>query len=242
MSGASSYHFARAALRHGMYRRRSFVKFAWQARRFRAAGLGDAKTAAARDQLLAAVAGRSRREMEVLVPETMASILTRVYPQMHALIIEFEDAGVPTYLCSASAGKIVDVVASVLNMSGGAIATRTLLDTEGRYTGELDGPWCHGEGKAAAVALEAKRADIDLAASWAYSDSSSDLPMLELVGTPVAVNPDAALRDVARERDWDVLRFEPRRATRAAIGAGVVTGATAAAVASALWVTRKPHA
>lgn len=224
-----------------MYRRRSFVRYAWQARRFRAAGLGDAKTAAARDQMLAAVAGRSHREMAVLVPETMGSIMGHIYPQMHELIMEFEDAGIPTYLCSASPVEIVEVLATVLGMSGGAIATRAHLDADGRYTGELAGPWCHGEGKAAAIALEAKRSDIDLAASWAYSDSESDLPMLELVGTPVAVNPDARLRSVARERCWEILRFEPRRATRAAVGAGVVTGATAAAVASAMWVTRRPR-
>ncbi|MCE7885325.1 MAG: HAD-IB family hydrolase [Actinobacteria bacterium ATB1] len=241
MSGASTYHFARAALRRGMYKRRAIFKFAWQARRFRASGLGDAKTIAARDQMLEAVAGRHRREMDVLLPEAMAPILSNVYPQMYEVILAHEDAGVPTYLCSASPIEIVGAVARVMNMSGGALATRAAVDSEGRYTGELDGPWCYGTGKAEAVAAEAKRAGIDLARSAAYSDSVSDIPMLELVGKPVAVNPDAELKALALERGWDILRLEPHRGARAAAGAGIAAGATAAALASAMWVTRRAH-
>ena len=70
----------------------------------------------------------------------------------------------------------------------------------------------------------AAREDIDLAASWAYSDSESDLPMLRLVGHPVAVNPDAELAKVAREEGWEILRFE-RLGRRLRVAAAAATAA-----------------
>ena len=76
---------------------------------------------------------------------------------------------------------------------------------DGTYTGRIDGPFVYREGKAEAVRALAEREGIDLAASYAYSDSESDLPFLRLVGNPVAVNPDAALARVARDENWEVV-------------------------------------
>ncbi len=87
-----------------------------------------------------------------------------------------------------------------------AIATRAKVDDRGRYTGELEFS-SHGANKVLAMADLAERHDLDLEGSWAYSDSVTDLPMLEAVGHPVAVNPDRALRRVADERGWEVLDF-----------------------------------
>ena len=97
-------------------------------------------------------------------------------------------------------------MAIVLTFDGAVGSVSEVVD--GHYTGRAGGPFTYREGKAEAIRELAAREDIDLAASWAYSDSESDLPMLRLVGHPVAVNPDAELGRVARAEGWEVLRFE----------------------------------
>jgi phosphoserine phosphatase len=102
---------------------------------------------------------------------------------------------------------------------------------DGEYTGLPGGPFTYREGKARAIRELAEREDIDLAASWAYSDSESDLPMLRAVGHPVAVNPDAALARIAREEGWEVLRFERLgRRLRVAAAAVAVGGIGSVAI------------
>ncbi len=89
-------------------------------------------------------------------------------------------------------------------------------------------------GKATAIRELAEREGFDLTACYAYSDSESDLPMLETVGHPVAVNPDATLARIARERGWDVLRFDRlgrRLKTAAALGAAAGAGGIGTVVA-----------
>jgi HAD superfamily hydrolase (TIGR01490 family) len=242
VSGASAYWFAKAALRWGMYSRREMTRDAWRMFWFKRRGDTGELTETVRDQALAMIAGHSRTQLDVLLPDVLAPVLSNLYPEMYQRILEHEGDGVRTYLCSASPVEIVGLVAKVLNMSGGALATVAETDTDGRYTGALDGPFCYGEGKVVAIAQEAAAVGIDLAASYAYSDSVTDLPMLECVGIPVAVNPDAQLAAIARDREWEVLRFEPRLGVRTAVGAGVVTGVTAAAVGSVMWATRRPRA
>ena len=108
---------------------------------------------------------------------------------------------------------------------------------DGVYTGRPGGPFTYREGKAQAIRELAEREGIDLAASWAYSDSESDLPMLRAVGHPVAVNPDAELARVAREEGWEVLRFE----RLGAAGCGVAAVAAAARSAASA-VARRTRA
>ena len=115
---------------------------------------------------------------------------------------------------------------------------------DGRYTGELEF-YCVGEGKAQAIRSLAGRVGVDLEGSYAYSDSVSDLPMLETVGHPVAVNPDKDLRKEAETRGWDVREFRRpvRLRTRIATVASkprnrVVAGVAGAAAMAAIfsWV------
>jgi phosphoserine phosphatase len=100
---------------------------------------------------------------------------------------------------------------------------------DGHYTGRAGGPFTYREGKAQAIRELAEREGIDLAESWAYSDSESDLPMLRAVGHPVAVHPDKVLARVAREEGWEILRFDRRRLrfAGAAAAAAVVGGGVA---------------
>jgi phosphoserine phosphatase len=138
-------------------------------------------------------------------------------------IHEHQDAGRSTFIVSAAGNDGVQSLAMVLGMEGG-IGTRYEVDSEGRYTGRLDGPFVYGEGKVTAMETFAAQHDIDLATSYAYSDSASDLPMLRAVGNPVAVNPDPELAAVARQEGWQVMRFE-RLGRRLAIGGATLLAA-----------------
>jgi phosphoserine phosphatase len=101
----------------------------------------------------------------------------------------------------------------------GAVATRGKV-IDGHYTAELEGPFVYGPGKVEAINKLAVERGYDLAASYAYSDSISDLPMLELVGHPVAVNPDGLLEDVAHDRGWPVVIFARKTKQMVAMGVG----------------------
>jgi phosphoserine phosphatase len=102
---------------------------------------------------------------------------------------------------------MASMIAHVLGFDGG-LGTPLETDADGRYTGRLAGPFAYREGKPKVMRRLAEREGIDLEKSYAYSDSESDLPMLRAVGHPVAVNPDGPLARIAREEDWDVLRFD----------------------------------
>jgi phosphoserine phosphatase len=90
----------------------------------------------------------------------------------------------------------------------GGIGTRYEVDADGAFTGRFDGPFVYGAGKVEAMEAFAAEHGIDLAESYAYSDSLSDLPMLRAVGNPVVVNPDPDLAAIAREEGWQSMRFE----------------------------------
>ncbi len=108
------------------------------------------------------------------------------------------------------------------------------VDADGVYTGREDGPFCYREGKAQRVQELAMAQGIDLSASYAYSDSESDLPLLRTVGHPVAVNPDVPLAKVAAQEGWEVLRFEQlgrKLKAGAAVGAAALVGTAGASAA-----------
>ena len=131
-----------------------------------------------------------------------------VYREPLALVERHRERGEPVYIVSATLQEIVEELADELGFDGALGSTCEVED--GVYTGRSLRA-CHGEGKAAAVRELAGRARLDLAASTAYSDSHTDLPFLEAVGNPVAVNPDRELRRIAAERGWPVLTFSGAR-------------------------------
>jgi HAD superfamily hydrolase (TIGR01490 family) len=238
MSGSSTYYFAKAAVKSGFYPRRRLFRSAWKLFWFKRRGASDAQSEAVRDQVLDSVRGRTRAGMEALLPDVLGPILVNVYPEIYRRILDHERHGVRTYLCSASPHEVVGPVARALGMSGGALATIAEVDGEGCYTGSLLGPFCYARGKVEAIDLAAREHGIDLASSYSYSDSVSDLPMLEHVGHPVTVNPDRELRRIALEREWEILRVEPRHGVRAAIGAGILTGGAGVGIGTA-WLLRR---
>ena len=235
MAGSSGAQFGRAAFRSGMVSRAQMTKWAIDHIRFRLRGATDRDT----DELMAEIrdllAGVPERSLRRLVPDLLAGILPRIYPQMLAEVRAHQDAGRPTFIVSAAGHGVVELLAQVLDMEGG-IGTRYEVDAEGRYTGELVDGLTYGPLKVAPMRRFAAEHDLDLASSWAYSDSISDLPMLELVGKPVAVNPDAELTRVARERGWHVMRFE-KLGRRLAVAGAVLSAAAIGGAGS--WIAAR---
>jgi phosphoserine phosphatase len=131
---------------------------------------------------------------------------------------------------------LADILATVMAFDG-AIGSQISAVVDGVYTGQPAGVFVYRAGKAEAIQSLATREGIDLAASYAYSDSESDLPMLEVVGHPVAVNPDSALARIARQRDWQVLRFD-RLSRRLKTGVALAAAAAAGGLGSAALVSR----
>jgi phosphoserine phosphatase len=129
------------------------------------------------------------------------------------------------YIVTAAAQDLADVLARVLTFDGGLGSHLSEVEN-GRYTGRATGTFLYGEAKAVAIRELAERDGIDLADSYAYSDSASDLPMLRAVGHAVVVNPDAELLALAQEGGWEVLRLD--RLGRKLMIAGVVSVAAAA--------------
>ncbi|HXS45119.1 MAG TPA: HAD-IB family hydrolase [Solirubrobacteraceae bacterium] len=206
MSGSSGFHWARAAASAGLMSRRRLAADAVENMRFRLRGSTDEGTERVKERVGALLAGRLRRDFVRLGPQVLAGVLPRLYPQMLRIAWEHQDAGRPVYIATAASQDTADMIAHVLGFDG-AVGTR-LEEVDGVYTGRLVGPMAYREGKADALRALAAAEGIDLAASYAYSDSASDLPMLEAVGHPVAVNPDAELGRRARDERWEVLRFD----------------------------------
>jgi HAD superfamily hydrolase (TIGR01490 family) len=211
-------HLARAAL--------------WQLLFVARGASGEAVRRVAEDGM-AVLRGFSVTEMQSLVAEAMEPVLKPlVYAEPLALVRRHRERGEPVYIVSAALQEIVDALAAELEFDGGVGSTCEVAD--GVYTGRvLRG--CHGVEKADALRELASRDGLELAASTAYSDSHSDLPFLEAVGHPVAVNPDRELRRVATARSWPVLEFSERlvpaarrRVPAAAYGLPIVLGAGAA--------------
>jgi HAD superfamily hydrolase (TIGR01490 family) len=206
MAGSSAYQFGRAAFKAGLINRRRLVADTWENIRFRLRGSTDEATDAVKARIFQMLEGVRVRDMQRLAPDVLAGVLPRLYPKMLAIAYEHQDAGRPVFICTAASQEMAELMATVLTLDG---AVGTMFEAvDGHYTGRGGGPFNYREGKAQAIRELAEREDIDLAASWAYSDSESDLPMLRAVGHPVAVNPDAELARIAREEGWEILRFE----------------------------------
>lgn len=207
MAGSSGMQFARVATRRRIVRRRQLASWGIEHLRYRLRGTTDERTAEVLRVARELIAGVPATTIDRMGPEVMAAILPRVFPQMLDEVYAHQDAGRATFIVSAAGNGVVEALAQVLGMEGG-IGTRYEVDAEGNFTGRFDGPFVYGPGKVEAMQAFADEHGIDLEASYAYSDSLSDLPMLRAVGNPVAVNPDPPLAEIARDEGWQTLRFE----------------------------------
>jgi HAD superfamily hydrolase (TIGR01490 family) len=202
-------------------------------------GAGSNKLTRIRQSVLSLTRGWDQSHVRQVVGEKLSSAIDPItFSEAKQLIDDHRHAGRKVYLVSAAPVEIVDPVAHHLGAHG-AVASVARVGEDGRYTGDLE-RYAYGQEKAAIIRRLASRDGLDLAASFAYSDSATDLPMLEAVGHPVAVNPDRALRRIAQLRGWEILRFdrllEPALVLEArATGRGgrILRGSAAAAVVAA---------
>lgn len=196
-----------------------------------------------RDQLTTMVRGWDVQQVRTIAEETMQTVVTpTIYAEARDLIDYHRERGHDVIIISASVRELVEPIATELGVTR---TVNTILEAvDGRYTGEVLF-YCKGAAKQQAIFDLAAEHGYDLDSSFAYSDAFTDLPMLETVGNPVAVNPDRALKKAALERGWTILSFknpEPlfqMPSTRdVGIGTGVVAGIAAMAAGGIWWVKR----
>ncbi|MFE2753122.1 HAD family hydrolase [Actinosynnema sp. NPDC059335] len=236
MMGASIFHFARGLAARKYFKNSDLAGFAWQQLKFRVGGREDPQSvAASREQALSFVAGRSVAELISLGEEIYDELMAdRIWAGTQALAQMHLDAGQRVWLVTATPVELAQIIARRLGLTG---ALGTVSESEnGIYTGRLVGDLLHGRAKAHAVRALAAKEGLDLRRCTAYSDSVNDVPMLSVVGTAVAVNPDSGLRETARKRGWEIRDFRTgRKAAKigvpSVLGAGALAGAVAATLA-----------
>jgi HAD superfamily hydrolase (TIGR01490 family) len=234
--------------RDGLISKRTIVRGLYAQVVYLLVGADENKMDKMREAMLALTKGWDQKHVKELVRESLDEVLSPiVYAEALELIDEHHRAGRKTVIISSSPSETVEPIGEYLGVDD-VVATRARIDAEGRYTGELEF-YAYAAHKADAIREMAVKEGIDLAASYAYSDSITDLPMLELVGHPVAVNPDRELARVAREREWDIRYFQhpvrlrdrvpvpPRGPT---LAAGGVVVAIATALVLYMWLRKRP--
>ena len=234
MQGASIFYFAQGLAARKFFPAGALASFAWQQLKFRVVGkeLSLTEISSNREQALSFVAGRSSQQFvdlgEDIYDELMAD---RIWSGTLALAHMHLDAGQRVWLVTATPQELATIIAQRLGLTG-ALGTET---ADGVYTGRLVGEVLHGAAKAQAVRALASKEGLHLQRCTAYSDSANDIPMLSVVGTAVAINPDPDLRQTARERGWEIREFRTgRKAARIGgplVGIGVAAGAVAAGLA-----------
>ncbi|MFQ5966243.1 MAG: HAD family hydrolase [Acidimicrobiia bacterium] len=235
---SSTLAFSRPLYRAGFLNRRALLRAAIGQVVFMMVGADHEQIERLREQLQELTRGWDRLEIERLVRETIDEVIApHVFAEALAVIDDHRRAGHRVVIVSSSPEEVVRPLARHIGLHE-VIATRSKVDVDGRYTGEIDF-YAYGPQKAQAVIEYAARHNIPLADSYAYSDSATDLPMLEAVGHPVAVNPDRELRQLAQEREWQTMEFERPVTLRTRLATlptpvPIVSGAALAAAAGAV--------
>ncbi|MDQ1691522.1 MAG: hypothetical protein QOH56_3756 [Pseudonocardiales bacterium] len=233
---SSTLAFGRPFYQGGLINRRAVLRSAYAQFVFALAGADEDQMARMRDYLTAMCSGWDVQQIRDIVNETLHEIIDPlVYNEAVELIADHKAAGRDVVIISSSGDEVVRPIGEMVGADH-VIATRMVV-AEGKYTGEIE-YYAYGPHKAEGLRALAEERGYDLAASYAYSDSITDAPMLEAVGHPFAVNPDKALRKLAVEKGWSILAFTnavplrerlsglkpPRAGTTAAV-AGALAGA-----------------
>jgi HAD superfamily hydrolase (TIGR01490 family) len=233
VQGSSVIHFGRGLAARKYFTYRDVLGFIYAQAKFQVLGRENSDdVAAGRRKALAFIEGRPTAELLQLGEEVYDEIIadkiwegTRDLAQMHL------DAGQQVWLVTATPYELAITIARRLGLTG---ALGTVAESEnGVFTGRLVGDILHGPGKAHAVRSLAIREGLNLKRCTAYSDSYNDVPLLSLVGTAVAINLDAALRDYARKRGWEIRDFRTaRKAARIGVPSALALGAAGGALAA----------
>jgi HAD superfamily hydrolase (TIGR01490 family) len=190
----------------GMLRRRTLVWGVFSHLLFVRFGANDEKLNKIRESVLKVTKGWDHDEVRALVAETINDVIEPlIYDEALELIDHHLAEGDEVWLVSMAPAEIVDPFAELLGITG-AISSIAEIDEEGKFTGNMLF-FAQGENKAVAVRELCERRGIDLADCYAYSDSETDVPMLQVVGHAFAVNPDRQLAKVAHDLAWPILSF-----------------------------------
>ena len=203
---ASMVAFGRPLYRGGLINRRTVLRALYGQLVYLHLGASEEKLERIRESVLRLTRGWEQSRVAAIVEEALEQIVDPIiYAEAADLIDLHRAAGRSVVLVSASPHEIVAPLGRYLGADA-TVASRARVDEAGRYTGTMEF-YAYGEFKAEAMRDLAEREGIDLSESYAYSDSYTDLPMLEAVGHPVAVNPDRVLARYAREHGFEITRF-----------------------------------
>ncbi|MFP5352806.1 MAG: HAD family hydrolase [Actinomycetota bacterium] len=233
----------RSFFKEGLISRSSLMKSLYAQLMFQLMGADEEKMERMRTEAAKLTAGWEQEKVRRVVQEVLEEVMSPlIYSEALELMHDHREAGRLVCIVSSSPEEVVDPLAQML-MVDRYIASKPRIE-DGRYTGELDF-YAYGPHKAEAMKALAEELNLNLEGSFAYSDSVTDLPMLEAVGNPVVVNPDKALRRLATERGWRIEFFRnpisirdrlPRlRAPEVTRSSGLAAIAGMAGVAVLLW-------
>lgn len=225
MRGASLFHVARKMHQRGAFTLTQAAGFAWKQFKFVARGENMDDVHAVRDSALTLAEGITVEDVKALGEEVYDEMIaSRIWPGAKALAQQHLRVGRRVWLVTGTPIEVAAVISSRLGLTGALGTVGEIAD--GMYTGRLVGDILHGSAKAVAVQELADLEGLDLKRCWAYSDSYNDIPLLTLVGHPVAINPDARLRRHARDHNWPVYDFRSgRRAATLGLKAATACGA-----------------
>jgi len=220
ISRSSSLALSRPLYRAGMVSRGQLLRGAYAQLVYLLVGADEQKMERLKEGMLQLTKGWDRAQVERLVQDTIMDVIDPyVYQEALDLIALHRSEGRDIYVVSSSPEEVVRPLARHFGAAG-VIATRAEVGEDGRYTGALEF-YAYGPQKADAIRELADRVGLDLAGSYAYSDSITDAPMLEVVGHPVAVNADKELRRIAEERGWERRDFRSPVRLRTRIASAV---------------------
>ncbi len=233
VQGSSLVHFGRGLAARKYFQYSEVWKFLYAQAKFQLMGKENSDDVAeGRRKALAFIEGRTTSELYSLGEEIYDEyIADKIWPGTRALAQAHLDAGQQVWLVTATPYELAEVIARRLGLTG---ALGTVAESvDGVFTGRLVGDILHGLGKAHAVRALAIREGLNLKRCTAYSDSINDVPMLSLVGTAVAINPDGELRDVARKKGWEIKDFRTaRKAAKIGVPSALALGAAGAVAAA----------
>lgn len=225
MRGASLFHVARKLYERRAFTLRDVAGFTWKQLQFSLRGENINDIHSIRDAALAFAIGIAEDDVLAMGEEVYDEMIdSKIWPGTRALTEQHLRAGRQVWLVTATPVEVANVIASRLGLTGALGTVGEIAD--GLYTGQLVGEILHGAAKATAVAELAREQGLNLDRCWGYSDSFNDVPLLTLVGHPVAINPDARLRRHAKEHNWAVYDFRSgRRAATFGLKAATMGGA-----------------